>query len=387
MNWRFLFSIFCVLICVTPVHSKPDDWIFIRQLNDQSLLYGQKQFIGRNGWIVGRHADKGGLIMQTTDGGRTWSEQFIKPSDDDERFGFHALHFINTQEGWSSGGGSYDIETGGFKAKSLVYHTNDGGVSWQPLPLVIENNPFTSRGIDTIRFTRIFFVNSQVGWMTAESDGIALVGQHAEPAIRFALLRTFDGGRTWTAQHQNIPILADANLLFFNSGEGWLIGNNVLYYTIDQGNTWTQVCFPKSGLEPCWSVSSITFLGLTEGWVMGHDTVHYTRDRGITWETRRHDLRGAPVHGSFWNGKDGWMTTSDGKLYHTPDGGNTWQMLSDGGLGTPIVAFGQAHYLPLDGRIIASAPFGFLLMYAQPVVAVEPAGKLTTTWSEIKANR
>ena len=378
----YLFSIFLILIPLTLALPKPEDWIVLKQFEGVSCI--SKQFIvGGRGWILGKHSDKGDLILRTTDGGQTWSEYLIKPGADDT-FDFRVIHFIDYKEGWITGGGSYDIKTGGFKDKSLIYHTVDGGIHWEPLPVVIENNPFTNPLINKVTFNEIFFIDSREGWITAYARGLDFHGPYGETAT----FHTFDGGKTWVVQERNIWFIDPPRLFFFSSGEeGWMIGNYI-YHITNWGNNWSKVClnkprsYPRS--YPCWSASYITFSSPMEGWLMGIDAVHYTQDGGVTWKTRQHHLGGTPVRGSFFNGKDGWQVKGDGKLYHTQDGGKTWQMLSDGGLKFPF-GLGSAHYLPMKGRIITSAS-GSLLMYAHPVIGVQPAGKRPTTWGQLKSH-
>ena len=67
-----------------------------------------------NGWFVGKHH---GLIMHSSDGGNTWTDQSCStevPLED--------IEFLDTLHGWTVGGREYG---------SIILVTEDGGASWQ----------------------------------------------------------------------------------------------------------------------------------------------------------------------------------------------------------------------------------------------------------------
>jgi len=93
----------------------------IRQVPDNNLAIRSIHFVSKSeGWAVG--SDKGkknsnydeqGIALHTTDGGRHWQFAQIRK---DEPF-YDRVHFTDAQSGW-------------LFARDNVYHTNDGGVSW-----------------------------------------------------------------------------------------------------------------------------------------------------------------------------------------------------------------------------------------------------------------
>jgi photosystem II stability/assembly factor-like uncharacterized protein len=54
-----------------------------------------------------------GLLLHTMDGGKSWSEVFVK----DKELFFHRIYFANTQYGW-------------LFSRDRVYRTNDNGKTW-----------------------------------------------------------------------------------------------------------------------------------------------------------------------------------------------------------------------------------------------------------------
>lgn len=154
-----------------------------------------------NGWAVGGdQATEEGFIFRTSDGGKTWAQQFRR------QVGFLAdLFFIDSLKGWVVGSGvgyKYNISEG----DGAILRTTDGGVTWQ----------FQRRPIDevfgyesVISLKSIFFVNESKGW-AAGSPG--------------AIIHTKDGGTTWMVQPSKSSF-GDLRLFMTKEDEGWAVGD------------------------------------------------------------------------------------------------------------------------------------------------------------------
>ena len=109
-----------------------------------------------HGWLVGNR----NTLMETTDGGETWSQRTLEL--DDQQFSFTSVSFFG-DEGWVSG------------QPAILLHTLDSGETWQRLPLSekLPGRPFmiTALGPD-------------------EAELATDVG---------AIYRTKDGGKNWKA--------------------------------------------------------------------------------------------------------------------------------------------------------------------------------------------
>jgi photosystem II stability/assembly factor-like uncharacterized protein len=175
-----------------------------------------------NGWMGGTTAfgddegdDRPSAIMATTDGGTTWQAQNNVP------VAIYDLFFLDRGTGWAAG------------ALGHIYHTNDGGLSWNQQPTEIETNVNMmipgSEGARKFKVQRIQFIRPDVGFAAASSED--------DDTGRF--IATSNGGKSWRRQW----ILADAALLdvyFANENEGWGISNrgNFVYHTTDGGKNW-----------------------------------------------------------------------------------------------------------------------------------------------------
>lgn len=165
----------------------------------------------------------------------------------------------------------------------------------------------------------VYFVDAKRGWVGGD-DGL--------------VLRTEDGGQTWT--QQSINASDNINDLFFRDKEnGYLLAGNRVFVTEDSGRTWqeaTQIS-PATfgGATP--ELYSVRFVNKKKGWVVGslsqRDTVvdsllFYTDDGGTTWHRQRLPVKYELIHLDFVSDKRGWIVGAAGVVLHTRDGGLTW---------------------------------------------------------------
>jgi photosystem II stability/assembly factor-like uncharacterized protein len=97
-------------------------------------------------------------IYVTHNGGKTWQSTALLP------IGLSVFDFVDTQHGWASDG-------------TTLYMTSDGGNHWIKLS---PNKSFKNISL-------LDFVSNTVGWAISSA-----------PSMPSSLLKTIDGGRTWT---------------------------------------------------------------------------------------------------------------------------------------------------------------------------------------------
>ena len=138
-------------------------------------------------------------LFGTRDGAQTWDAATLPAAD-------ATLHFIDVSRGVATDG------------RSAAWWTDDGGRSWAAAAV-----NFGSGG--TVQ--RITFADTQRGWLLlADAGGAA------------RLLRTSDGGRSWTAP-QPMPGGRLVDLAFGDALHGWAVGDGgAIWATRDGGLSW-----------------------------------------------------------------------------------------------------------------------------------------------------
>jgi photosystem II stability/assembly factor-like uncharacterized protein len=234
-----------------------------------------------NGWAVGR---EGGLYS-SADGGYIWERQVFTgyPQLDD----LFEVRFINDNEGFILGyHGVFVTEDGGSdwvnhwlpiveyrgawsmtvvdddcaylmgsrwteSDPELIYVTENGGLSWSAVP---GSNASILRGIVTIEFS-----DRQTGW-----------------AGGAAVMKTTDGGRTWTTQLETATVRE-----FFIQDEMNVIGvgKSSIIMTSDGGATWIEVS-PDD--ERIVDLRAVHFVDSSNGWIAGTGREEVIEDRTIS---------------------------------------------------------------------------------------------------------
>ena len=169
-----------------------------------------------------------------------------------------SVFFLDESRGWAAGG------------RGVLLATSDGGATWEPRPAISK---------DSLR--DLFFVDERTGWLLCEADAYA---PRAEARSRSYLLKTTDGGATWTRSEVAGADALFVRVAFADSSRGWLLGEaGTLYATADGGATWARQSVPTRHL-----LLGAHFLDARHGWVVGAgSTALYTADGGATWRAGR----------------------------------------------------------------------------------------------------
>lgn len=222
---------------------------------------------GKRGLLSGRSVLE---FTRTTDGGNTWTAGKV---GNDRTLRFSNISAINGQEAWVAMH-KIDFSNGGFAKGGGVFHTLDGGITWE------HTNPgelFDNNSIPNF----VYFKDKNHGiTMGNPNDGY------------WEVYLTNNKGKKWKrVPQENLP----APLA--NEG-GWIsgyaaIGNTIwfgtsagrMYKSMDFGKTWTvHTVDPLPGT----SVNEIAFLddglhGVAHLRGRGRTFVFSTSDGGLTW--------------------------------------------------------------------------------------------------------
>ncbi|GAB4365761.1 MAG: hypothetical protein Kow0042_05190 [Calditrichia bacterium] len=251
-------------------------------------------FLNENeGWIVGTISSVS-VVLHTTDGGQTWTVQYNDSTD----FSMYNIGFFNSNVGWIVG------------SKGVIWNSIDGGNTWN------DQTP----GITTKSLNGIGIVDANTVYVSGD-DG--------------TMLKTTDGGATWVDQTIASLSSSDLDIVYaFNANQVLTISNSndgMAAYTSDGGTTWntTSLPYPPGGI----SQRTYCCTGEPGGTAYAggyHGNVFKTTDYGQTWTNVA----------TFWpalfkylpaitmSGTDHVWTGSYNYLFHSTDGGATWDTLS-----------------------------------------------------------
>ncbi len=196
------------------------------------------------------------------------------------------IQFVNSQTGWA--GGFQPLPT-----RIILIKTTNAGASWFSQT---ENFPTGNRILS------LFFINSETGWVsgaegvfktTNGGDNFFAVSVYPTNDCYFAdaltgwitcipdsppMLKTTDGGNTWTPQSVNIiPNDQLYSLHFENSLTGWAAGSSYIFKTTNGGTNWI------SQSHPSFSCNQIFAVSPDYAWVAANNRILSTTNGGTNW--------------------------------------------------------------------------------------------------------
>jgi photosystem II stability/assembly factor-like uncharacterized protein len=250
------------------------------------------------GWIAG----DSGTIIHTSDGGKNWTFQ-NSGTNNNVVFVF----FLNRNLGWAS---SQNYST--FPYGTVLLKTTNGGSEWTKVPYPA----------DDIFITCILYRDSLNGWMGGKPN---------------ALVRTTDGGITWTQASIDTSILAFfpvLNIRFYNEKYGYACGGmfdiaGVIWRTSNGGDLWNAIDSseaPADEVHDLYLFDSIHVMGAGGDPDFGYGVgMIRTSDGGMNWNYQELGMQGTAYDLDFRNQKECWAPLGSGrKLIYSMDTGNTW---------------------------------------------------------------
>jgi photosystem II stability/assembly factor-like uncharacterized protein len=330
------------------------------------------------GWAVNSE----GNIIKTTDGGDSWTTQ----AHFDDVY-LRAVGFANANTGW----------VGTLTPTLRLLHTRDGGQSWQSVNLPAGAPPAIC-GISVVDANTVYASGTNF------------------PDQPTAVIKTTDGGATWTAIDMSAHAAILVDIFFKNANEGWVVGGRddvgrptpqrrrddvkpVVLHTTNGGATWTDRLVPIRRLCPRgewgWKIQMldaqtlfVSLENLLDGAILRSD------NGGLAW--RRIPIndrqRNANLEGiGFVDGDRGWVggwgdiNFVGGFTSTSIDGGTNWDNANEVGfrlnrfrfIGNPVTvayASGDTVYKftdhpppPGPPAAMAAAPTGRLLQSATAV--------------------
>lgn len=272
---------------------------------------------------LGWYGNGQGKLYRTADGGETWEKVWEQPGTF-----IRALGFVSAEVGFlgNVGTGYYP----GVTDTKPLYVTRDGGRSWTAVEAQGIEAVAGICGIDILPRQTIYQGE------TRTTHVIHAAGRVGGPA---AMLRSTDGGETWTT----IDLSAFAGMIldvkFFSAEEGFLCAasssdlaqaNALILRTQDGGQTWDPVYRSTRPRENCWKMSwptrevgYATVQSYAEG--ATDRVVVKTTDGGKTWSELPlvSDAKAQEFGVGFVDEQRGWVGTAVSG-FETRDGGKSW---------------------------------------------------------------
>jgi photosystem II stability/assembly factor-like uncharacterized protein len=292
----------------------------------------------------------GGTYALTTDGGETWTSHVVPGA---ETLEFRDVEGVSDKVAY--------LLASGVGTDSRIYKTEDGGASWT----------LQSQNTDPNGFWDCFaFWTPTKGLTMADSSN-----------GRFPVIRTLDGGETWTDIGDQLPpplpggefAFAASGTCVATVGKKWAwIGTGSttearILATTDEGQTWNAYATPIA-TQPTGAagVFSVAFRNPAHGVLGGGDFLGTgvvdnfarSKDGGKTWDLATNAPIPGAIFGLSYVGTPGHpktvVATGPGGAAWTPDEGDTWFLL-DGVENFWAVAFASPDagwFVGTDGRIL-----------------------------------
>jgi photosystem II stability/assembly factor-like uncharacterized protein len=225
--------------------------------NWRTVLINQKEaafFNGFDFWdatsgiLISDPIDEKPYLLQTNNAGESWSriDRAGLPQLSTQEYGFAAsgtgVCVLAPEHIW--------IATGGDKAR--VFHSENGGKSW-----LVKSTPMASGNASSGIFS-IDFRDAQ--------NGIGVGGDYQDPEAKVVnIIRTEDGGNTWTAVNSDTPFGQKSCVQHLTDGIYIATGRTGVIWTKDNGLSWQ-----KLSDQPYYTISydatqNIGFLAGPEG--------------------------------------------------------------------------------------------------------------------------
>ncbi len=270
-------------------------------------------------------------LYRSLDRGNSWQQRPIPPGN----FPNPEISFIDDQQGWFATGGVPETQCNG--AGTVVWHTADGGNTWQQVASVDWQHQ-AAGGIGYGQCKEgLSFVDAMHGFLGAW-----------DPNRQPTIYATADGGHTWFPSTLPDPpgFVTQGGGFALRPGlvkgfgktllipawgmqEGAQMETEYVFRSVDGGATWTYVATVGQG------INNVTFV--TESrWlrIFNNASALETTDAGRTWHSYPSDYQdaaGVPSVFVFGDPRVGYGTVRGG-IRRTVDGGLHWVMIKTPGV-------------------------------------------------------
>jgi len=232
-------------------------------------------------------------IIQTTDGGATWTRVFDNQSLSKYSF-LKSIFFADTLTGYC---------VGGFDQFNPILKTSDGGKTWTD-----KSSEFNKA------LNSVYFVDALTGYVVGSAGTI---------------LKTNDGGTTWSKQASGTSAYF-SSVYFLDANTGYVVGSGgTILKTTNGGTNWTA---QTSGTTN--ELKSVYFTNANTGYIVGglateygccqiryEGTILKTTDGGINWTPQTGAETNYLYSVCFIDDSIGFAVGTNGLILKTTTGG------------------------------------------------------------------
>jgi photosystem II stability/assembly factor-like uncharacterized protein len=194
-------------------------------------------------------------------------------------------HFFNPNSGWIVG-------------ENIAMNTSNGGANW-----VVQLVP------TLYNYAGIQFLSTSTGWIAGGYGTVSGI-----------LLKTTDGGLSWTTLFNSSNLLWD--VLFLNSNTGFICGNaNYFAKTTNAGINWVQKIINTNSGE----FYQVAFPDSLTAYLVGsHNKIYKSTNSGENWIQQNAIASAYFRDVYFLNVLTGFAVGSSGVIVKTTNGGDNW---------------------------------------------------------------
>ncbi|WP_088241418.1 photosynthesis system II assembly factor Ycf48 [Calothrix rhizosoleniae] len=296
-SWQRIFALFIVLLmcvsCSKVASISANPWEVVNVPTDAKLL--DIAFSDQShGYVVGGKA----TLLRTEDGGNTW--QPIKLELDEPNSRFNGISF-HGQEGWIVG------------EPALTLHTTDGGNSWSNIPLSakLPGNPISIVALDENTAEMATSVGAIYkttdggkNWKAQVEEAVGVVrnmersskGEYIAVSAKGNFYSIWRPGQdAWEPHNRNSSRRVE-NMGFANNGQMWMLarGGQIQFSTPNNLEEWLEPEYPEFATS--WGLLDLAYRTPDEIWVSGGSgNLLRSGDGGKTWEKDR-DVESVPAN-------------------------------------------------------------------------------------------
>ena len=259
-----------------------------------------------------------GTLLKSTDSGKTWTriQSGIQPSLnciqalDDKNVYTARNELYHTKDGgatWETAGlenvgsGIFDLhfvsQNTGFIAKNGVMKSTDAGKTWK-----LKFDAAADQDYYALNYNQLQFLDGDNGFCAGGKtyDGNS-VGN---------LVKTTDGGETWTSLKMQMSQITDFHFLDANNGFVFNF-NQELWKTTDGGKIWSKVSSAVPEKYP-----DTYFVNASKIIMRTSSSIYHSVDGGVTWEKdyTLTDTAGQLTNMKFVDSRTGYVVGNNGFL-------------------------------------------------------------------------